>query len=695
MKFVRKKIINPLALSSLIGWSCYAQADTVISVQYLVAASENSGEGALASLSDLENGIAQLNTAFAPLDLSFKLDSVQYLTNEDVPGIYDPSWDTDEEENVRPFYRYGQLNIIVADLDGKNGHAYFADEATDAIEVEPEDLNTSTIAHEVGHSLSLKHTYQDAKDAPISLQESVAGWKYGDGLVDTPVDPGQSSNFENCVYIDDDKDAEGTLYQPDGFNIMGKGKNTCRDRFSPQQLLRMKRILATNKFYMYEKYGKDANPTCSNSLVVNEYPHKEGFNYNEEVGETPWVQDSFNESFNWDMSFDTSSPNTGAKLPVEGHSFAHIDAGHEFLSPGDQVIMLSPCYDLSGQTSANIEFYYQMYGEDTGSLALEASQNDGVSWQELWKKDGQQHTSGITWTKASVDLHDYVGSNVQFRLNGTVIGGYKGDISIDYVTVNTEAPNAGQPYPEHNDILLETRITKSSDDAEEEISSGSVSVTSTDLELVDEGGTDEQAVGIRFSSANIPAGAIIKNAYVQFMVDAKNTGHTNLMIRGERSVNSETFTTSNKDISSRTTTENFAIWSPAPWENVGERGIDQTTSSLTEIVQELVDQDSWSEGSAVTFIISGDGEREAESYDASSSKAPKLFVTYAMSGSKQVLGDWDDDSDVDMLDIRGFMRALQTSSEIDTSFDLNNDEVINTLDVRAMMLLCTRDNCAV
>lgn len=62
--------------------------------------------------------------------------------------------------------------------------------------------------------------------------------------------------------------------------------------------------------------------------------------------------------------------------------------------------------------------------------------------------------------------------------------------------------------------------------------------------------------------------------------------------------------------------------------------------------------------------------------------------------SMALLGDWDGDNDVDVYDIRALMTAIQRHSEIDASFDLNEDGVINMLDVRALSALCTKSRCA-
>ncbi|WP_158971149.1 BACON domain-containing protein [Paraglaciecola sp. L3A3] len=60
----------------------------------------------------------------------------------------------------------------------------------------------------------------------------------------------------------------------------------------------------------------------------------------------------------------------------------------------------------------------------------------------------------------------------------------------------------------------------------------------------------------------------------------------------------------------------------------------------------------------------------------------------------QVTGDWDNDGDVDVNDMRAMVRAIQQSEEIDMSFDFNNDGTVSILDARGMSAICTRTRCA-
>ncbi len=68
---------------------------------------------------------------------------------------------------------------------------------------------------------------------------------------------------------------------------------------------------------------------------------------------------------------------------------------------------------------------------------------------------------------------------------------------------------------------FEARIGASGDDVEE-AADGDLRVSSSDLELVFDSGV--QTVGLRFSAVDIPRGAKIRTAYVQFQTDEAKFG---------------------------------------------------------------------------------------------------------------------------------------------------------------------------
>ena len=172
--------------------------------------------------------------------------------------------------------------------------------------------------------------------------------------------------------------------------------------------------------------------------------------------------------------------------------------------------------------------------------------------------------------------------------------------------------------------ILEVRVSTGNDDAEEQ-ASGSVGRSSSDLELVQESST--QTVGIRFQGVDIPLGATIVNAWLQFQADESHSGGTSLTIAAEASANPVTFSSTNGNISSRPRLTETVSWSPPAW-STGAQGPAQQTPDLALVIQAVVNQQNWTSGNSLVIIITGSGKRVAESYNGSSSAAALLHVEY-------------------------------------------------------------------
>ena len=180
---------------------------------------------------------------------------------------------------------------------------------------------------------------------------------------------------------------------------------------------------------------------------------------------------------------------------------------------------------------------------------------------------------------------------------------------------------------------LDYQVAQSTDDAEEEVADGSMYLTSSDLELISDGST-AQLVGIRFQSIDIPQGTTILSAVLEFETDETNSGATSVTIEGEDIDDAPTFTSSNSNISNRTRTTASVAWNSIPaWNTVSER---HQSPDITSIVQEIVDRGGWSAGNDMVFIITGSGERTAESFNGESANAPILRIEIA--GLKPVPG---------------------------------------------------------
>jgi hypothetical protein len=212
---------------------------------------------------------------------------------------------------------------------------------------------------------------------------------------------------------------------------------------------------------------------------------------------------------------------------------------------------------------------------------------------------------------------------------------YCGESSGNYtVSQDITSSNPSNPPPttcEFTDLEEGKKyyFAASADDAEEN-SAGRVSTRSSDLELTYD--RSYQTVGMRFGGTAIPVGATIVNAYIQFQTDETQSVATSLTIQGEDADNAGSFLRLTGNISSRPRTAAAVSWSPPAWTTAGEAGPDQRTPNIASVIQEIVNRPGWSSENAMVLIITGTGERVAESYDGNSAAAPLLHVEFTPGG---------------------------------------------------------------
>ena len=193
------------------------------------------------------------------------------------------------------------------------------------------------------------------------------------------------------------------------------------------------------------------------------------------------------------------------------------------------------------------------------------------------------------------------------------------------IITNLESRSASFYLPPPTWGTVSVRVNSSSDDAEQRVSTGSMTLNSSDLELIKDGSND-QVVGLRFNSINVPKGAQIINAYLEFEVDETSTTSTSLTFWAQASDNPTTFTSSSNNISSRSKTTASVAWNSVPsWTVLNAK---HKTPNLASVVQEIVNRGGWVSGNSMAFIIQGSGTRMAESWDGEAVAAPLLVITY-------------------------------------------------------------------
>jgi len=160
--------------------------------------------------------------------------------------------------------------------------------------------------------------------------------------------------------------------------------------------------------------------------------------------------------------------------------------------------------------------------------------------------------------------------------------------------------------------VLDLPIAAGGDDAEE-ASSGGISLTGSDLELVLDASL--QTVGLRWTGVAIPVGYVVTAAWVQFRADETSSGAASLVLQAEANANATPFTTALGSLSSRPRMPASVAWSPPTWDSVGEAGPDQRTPDLSALIQAVVDQPGWASGNALALLVTGSGRRTADPFE--------------------------------------------------------------------------------
>lgn len=234
---------------------------------------------------------------------------------------------------------------------------------------------------------------------------------------------------------------------------------------------------------------------------IASFPYSEG--YENTLG--TWTQ-STSDDINWTVkSGGTPSNGTGPSSASQGTYYVYVEAsGNGTGYPNKRAILNSPCYDLSNETEATFSFKYHMYGDsDMGTIALEASNDNGATWTSIWNESGNK---GDSWKTASVNLGNYIGGTVQLRFNRVTGATWKADIAIDDVSLTGATSGGGDTT-----VVLTINFDNYPEETSWEIQNSSNTVVAS-------GGTyASQADGSTLNiSVDLPTGCyslIMKDAY--------------------------------------------------------------------------------------------------------------------------------------------------------------------------------------
>ncbi len=244
------------------------------------------GEGHYSTIK-IHESLCRLNIDFAPYNIQFylkydinKINRSRYYEHNDFP---------EGQKMMSSYKRSLTINAFITKT-APNGACGYFHPSSDGIVVVKKCMGGTghTLTHEVGHWLSLPHTFAGwegvtfdaSKPTPEFLKvsgrdttfvESVAGKncdRAGDGFCDTPPDylsEGWSCNGQfqsEDIQIDPD----GIDFRSDGKNYMSYSRDLCQSEFSPMQVDAMRAYIDFSKRYYKEESAK-YGPVATDAIV--------------------------------------------------------------------------------------------------------------------------------------------------------------------------------------------------------------------------------------------------------------------------------------------------------------------------------------------------------------------------------------------------------------------------------------------
>jgi len=189
-------------------------------------------------------------------------------------------------------------------------------------------------------------------------------------------------------------------------------------------------------------------------------------------------------------------------------------------------------------------------------------------------------------------------------------------------------------------------------------------------------------VGYRFTNVNIPIGAVVTNAYIEFTNKSSALGDVSLYVSGEASTSPDFYqgspsATSPLQLDSRVKTNSVVSWIDVPAQAAGSA---QQTPALTDIVAEIISLPNWVSGNSLSFIIDSISQentntayRDFHAWALDPSARPKLHYSYYIPAGSGTI--------TQSASQYTYEAVNPTDNTVTTRYDLNATESIFDFDV--------------
>ncbi|HLN19068.1 MAG TPA: S8 family serine peptidase [Patescibacteria group bacterium] len=197
--------------------------------------------------------------------------------------------------------------------------------------------------------------------------------------------------------------------------------------------------------------------------------------------------------------------------------------------------------------------------------------------------------------------------------------GNKGSASITIKYTPTTPPPPPPPPPSGK---IELKVQFGADDGLENTGKGNMTLGKATVSL-----GKNYLVGFRFTGVNIPKGATITKATLKTHDYAGPNNAVTLEYRADAKANSDALKEETGNLSSRSLTSAKVSDTPGKW----TLNSFNDSPDLSSVVQEIVNNSSWTSGNSLTLLIKDTGStsyRTISAFERGIDKAPTLLVEY-------------------------------------------------------------------
>lgn len=180
--------------------------------------------------------------------------------------------------------------------------------------------------------------------------------------------------------------------------------------------------------------------------------------------------------------------------------------------------------------------------------------------------------------------------------------------------------------------------------------------------------SSDRTTGLRFQTVNIPQGATITRATLNFVPASSDDRTVSFAVEAENSDNASDFSGADFTVSRPKTSA--TTWTPAAWRTANPPVYTESGADVTAQVQTVVNRSGWCGNNSMAFFLTpngGDGSRTAISKDGNDGFKPTLSISYTGGDT----GCTKPIVDLSLVDDKDDARQFRTS----TWFSTNNTAV--------------------